>query len=352
MNIHRQKLLLVIFVLVYLLFMNSCVSSEFMNEMMETAQQSSNISTTSFSKVQVTGTYRSDFGDLILKQSGDYVLGEYPSGTIEGTISGNVLAGVWTQAYSSGLFRFEFTADGTGFSGLWGTGNDDPTAQWNGTRIGAAAASQPQPQKPAVQQPSVSENLQIAGTYDSDYEEMLLNQSGDYVWGEYRNGNGTIEGIISGNIMTGTWTEGETSGRIRFEFAADGTGFSGLWGYGNDDPAADWNGTRIGTAAAAQPQPQKPAVQQPSVSENLQIAGTYDSDYDEMLLNQSGDSVWGDYPTGTIEGTISGNILTGIWTEAYSNGSFRFEFTADGNSFSGLWSYGNDEPIAKWDGNR
>lgn len=85
-------------------------------------------------------------------------------------------------------------------------------------------------------------------------------------------------------------------------------------------------------------------------------AGTWDSEqWGEMKLMQKGNTVTGTYSwdEGKIEGTVSGNMLRGTWSESPSYsppddaGDFEFTLSADGNSFSGHWRYGSDDD---WDG--
>jgi len=85
-------------------------------------------------------------------------------------------------------------------------------------------------------------------------------------------------------------------------------------------------------------------------------SGSWDSDWGVMVFTQNGDQVTGTYPhdNGKIQGTVSGNTLTGTWSEAPSYGppndagDVVFTLAADGNSFSGNWRYGSG--TGKWEG--
>lgn len=68
-----------------------------------------------------------------------------------------------------------------------------------------------------------------------------------------------------------------------------------------------------------------------------------------LIMTQTGSAVIGTYSSavpemgsGSVTGTIQGNILTGSWNETYSNitysGPFRFTISADGNTFTGTWA--------------
>jgi hypothetical protein len=89
----------------------------------------------------------------------------------------------------------------------------------------------------------------MTGTFDSNFGLLTLSTGGgsyDYYGGQLR-----VSGI-SGNVMEGTWTQtrsgrqcpdGLYRGRFRFTFTS--SGFSGSFGYCEDEPGAGvWNGTR------------------------------------------------------------------------------------------------------------
>ena len=96
----------------------------------------------------------------------------------------------------------------------------------------------------------------FAGTWDTDYGNMVLAVSGNKVTGTYDYQEGTINGTVSGNKLTGTWTQAPTrappddAGNLVFTLSADGSRFEGLWSYGySNDSTRDydgfWYGTRI-----------------------------------------------------------------------------------------------------------
>jgi len=69
-----------------------------------------------------------------------------------------------------------------------------------------------------------------------------------------------------------------------------------------------------------------------------------------MVLHQSGDAVTGTYDrdNGRIEGTVSGNMLIGTWTQSATSGPFQFQLKDDCNSFEGSWRFSSS---GSWDGN-
>ena len=80
----------------------------------------------------------------------------------------------------------------------------------------------------------------------------------------------------------------------------------------------------------------------------------------QMNLKQSGDTISGSYSNqGRITGAVSGDKLTGTWTEPpdYSppqnEGVFEFTMSSDCSSFSGNWRLGSGaEWLGQWNGKR
>jgi len=96
----------------------------------------------------------------------------------------------------------------------------------------------------------------------------------------------------------------------------------------------------------------KPPSESPEAA-NTDWAGMWDviGKYN-MELHVSGNKVTGRYGPNmdrTIEGTISGNILTGWWREKKSHGRFKNTISDDGNSWSGKWNI-MKETLGGWNG--
>jgi len=72
-----------------------------------------------------------------------------------------------------------------------------------------------------------------SGIYQSDFNEMTLQQSGNQVSGTYKHSDGRIEGTLSGTTLSGWWTQSNGKGRIVFVFSPDFSSFTGKWGYDN-----------------------------------------------------------------------------------------------------------------------
>lgn len=95
------------------------------------------------------------------------------------------------------------------------------------------------------------------------------------------------------------------------------------------------------------------------------VSGKWTSSFGLTELTESGGNVTGSYPfeNGKIIGKLSGNRLTGQWTQSTSarkcdaavNGSYfhgRIEFDFTANEFNGKWGYCDDAPAEQWAGKR
>jgi len=88
--------------------------------------------------------------------------------------------------------------------------------------------------------------------------------------------------------------------------------------------------------------------------------GEWDTNWGKMVLTQNAASVTGTYThdSGRINGTISGNVLTGTWSESPSYaapndaGDIEFTMSADGKSFTGKWRYGTSGSWGNWEGGK
>ncbi len=102
-----------------------------------------------------------------------------------------------------------------------------------------------------------SSDNDIQGKWQSNWGEMVLQQSGNKITGTYATSNGKVYGVLNGNTLTGFWTQDSSGracstvkygtrywGRIQFDFD-QGKRFSGKWGYCEAPPTGGgWTGTR------------------------------------------------------------------------------------------------------------
>jgi hypothetical protein len=86
------------------------------------------------------------------------------------------------------------------------------------------------------------------------------------------------------------------------------------------------------------------------------FSGTYTTEYGPLKLRRENNHVTGVYSMESpndsrIDGTVSGNILTGRWKEASGTGTFRFVLAADGRSFKGSFRPdGHGSVSGEWSG--
>jgi hypothetical protein len=90
------------------------------------------------------------------------------------------------------------------------------------------------------------------GTWSTTYGMMTLTQTGNQVSGNYEHSNGHIIGTVSGNVLTGTWSEApsyaapDNAGDVQLTISPNGKTFTGGWRYGSSGSwSMNWNGTTI-----------------------------------------------------------------------------------------------------------
>jgi len=85
--------------------------------------------------------------------------------------------------------------------------------------------------------------MNTTGNYTTNQGHLTLEQVGEKVNGKYSK-TGVLEGIISGNVITGTWKNENYEGLFEFEFLNDGS-FNGKYKNGLDAGTmrGKWNGT-------------------------------------------------------------------------------------------------------------
>jgi cellobiose phosphorylase len=75
---------------------------------------------------------------------------------------------------------------------------------------------------------------------------MTLSQNGTKVTGVYGNPSENLEGTISLNKLTGTWSDKLSTGKFEFTMSRDGSAFSGFM-YGSEVGIRgrfEWSGDR------------------------------------------------------------------------------------------------------------
>lgn len=88
---------------------------------------------------ELSGTWKTNWVDLFLTQSGTIVTGsyDYKGGKLEGTIVGNRLDYKWTQNNGKkGKGYFIISDDGKSISGRYGYNDDNASAgEWTGRKV-------------------------------------------------------------------------------------------------------------------------------------------------------------------------------------------------------------------------
>jgi hypothetical protein len=81
---------------------------------------------------------------------------------------------------------------------------------------------------------------------------ISFSQIGNNVTGSYsEHENGTYNGTVSGNVLTGTWSEEPTylppndAGEFQITLSPDGNTFDGVWRYDSSGSWYDWSGQRL-----------------------------------------------------------------------------------------------------------
>jgi hypothetical protein len=297
---------------------------------------------------QFTGSWDTEWGTMTLAQNGNSLTGsyDYQGGKIQGIINGTTATGTWSEEpsyqppYDAGDFIFTLLPDCKAIDGYWRYGS----CEWEGD-IRGTREDQPSPITPTGQ---------WSGTWDSNWGDMTLTQSGNQVTGDYTHDTGRIVATVSGNTLRGTWSEypsyapPDDAGEFVFTLAADSQSFSGDWRYGSSGSwqMGGWTGTKT-----SGPEPDN----QPPPSD---WNGDWNTDWGKMQLSQAGNLLSGsyEYNDGQIEGMVSGNIATGTWSKAptYSQpkdaGTFEFTLSGDYMSFIGNWKYSECGWSGDWDG--
>ncbi len=146
------------------------------------------------------------------------------------------------------------------------------------------------------------------GTWETSWGKMYLIQKGDKITGNYEYDKGKIEGIISGNILSGTWAESPSyslpydAGEIEFTISSDCKTFTGKWRRG---PTSGWatgvTGTKISDTVPFQDSNQ---IQEGTLTIILQINNPY------MTVNGVKKEI--DPGRGTVPVIVKGRTLVPI----------------------------------------
>ncbi len=284
-------------------------------------------------KAKFGGIWTTSLGEMKLVQTGNKVTGTFSEGNgeIRGEVRGHVLVGMWIKPSSEdgvskdfGDIMLYISNDYLSLRGKWRDGSRGP---WNHQFTGV---------KNTEEQPPVVVPI-WSGTFKTTWGVMKLTQDGNKVVGTYVYGSGKITGTVSGNTLTGRWSIAPSykaptdAGDLQLTVSADGKTLTGKWRNGSTGEwNTNWTGTRV-----------SPVV-------SLKWDGNWSSSWGDMTLIQINDEVAGTYTykSGTLQGTVSGNVLTGTWvindptTSTNCTRDLELTMGTDGKSFTGKWRYG------------
>lgn len=173
----------------------------------------------------------------------------------------------------------------------------------------------------------------FSGNWVHNFGTMSITQNGNTVSGTYQNSfdgeSGVLAGIVSGNVLTGTFTKNETL-PIEFTLSNDGKRFTGNWNGSNS-----WCGARPGA----------------NFPNGCSYAGKFvtdngDNSNCEMSLVRKDDHVTGTFCDGTLEGDITYNAdRTILMGQSLSNGNSQsltyYLFGYNALQFNGNWGSTN-----------
>ncbi len=85
----------------------------------------------------------------------------------------------------------------------------------------------------------------VSGVWDTEWGKMTLTQSqSGEVAGTYEHMKGRLKGTLKDTVLAGDWKQINTEGTFVFHFDRKFTEFEGKWGYNDEVPSRDWDGTR------------------------------------------------------------------------------------------------------------
>lgn len=134
-----------------------------------------------------------------------------------------------------------------------------------------------------------------------------------------------------------------------FGFSCDSGDTAEEPGPAAEEVAADTSSASQGTAP--EPEASEEAPTQEATAQQTGPQGSWDTTMGEMVLTVGEDgSVSGEYPLGTIQGSMEGNTLHFTYSEGSLAGEGSFTFSEDFDSFSGLQDIEGTELV--WEGGR
>jgi len=140
-------------------------------------------------KVEFTGAWDTNFGQMKLEQKGERIVGCYGSdesktgdNTLEGTLEGSIFSGTWREkgeeGVRKGMLALALTTEG-GLSGVWGNAADgkDRSARLDGKRRKKATISCDEPEKTLASELAATGRVVLRGILFDTGKDTLRSES-------------------------------------------------------------------------------------------------------------------------------------------------------------------------------
>ena len=190
---------------------------------------------------------------------------------------------------------------------------------------------------------------QFSGTWSTNFGELRLHRVKDFVIGDYAN-EGIILGRVSGNCLSGVFTNGPRNGIFRFK-AQDRGEFVGQWAWHGQKLQGKWNGERTGDAPKQLTNFTRGESTTQSIDNERSIFdGHYSSKFGNVELLARDSFLIGDYgDKGIIAGMWQSNKFVGYFTNKDRTGWFEFTFFSKSGKFrAGTWGWLDSNKSGSW----
>ncbi len=176
------------------------------------------------------GVWETTYGELILRQAGDQVSGEYPGcSDFQGTVNGRRLEFQYREVSVKGNGWFELAEDQDQIAGHW---QDDRQRQgpWIGKLVRRELPEE-----------------RFEGLWDTKFGPLRLVQDGNQVLGYYSTGGESrLQGTVDENgRLAFQYEESADRGEGWFERADDGKRLEGSWRSEQPSEWRPWTGRRV-----------------------------------------------------------------------------------------------------------
>jgi hypothetical protein len=166
------------------------------------------------------GVYRSTWGDVSIRQTGNQIDCKYPAGTMACVATGSDLDCDWKEGSTSGKAKLKKQSNGD-LDGTWGNRlSATDGGRWLFTLL---TAGDPGPSGDEAAAGS------FAGVYVSTWGDTVFTETGSSVKGKYP--SGVLDCTSAGAKLECGWRESSSTGKARLTRQLNGD-ISGTWGNG------------------------------------------------------------------------------------------------------------------------